>query len=133
MSDPGRRDDEPPEVTSRRGWRYHHLGIPTEVPRPGERYLEEYGMYVSGFERSPFGIEWMRFEEDSPVHELVRNVPHIAFAVPDLEEALEGFELLSEIDSPSPGVRAAMILADGAPVELIEFAPDTKGPSAGSA
>ena len=118
-----RRDYEQPEVTSRRGWRYHHLGIPTEDSRPGEIYLEEFGMYVSGFEDSPFGIEWMRFEEGSPVHELIRKVPHLAFAVPNLEEALEGRELLSSIDSPSRGIRVAMIIADGAPVELIEFAP----------
>jgi len=116
-----RGDNAPPAVTALEGWRYHHIGIPTERPRPGERYIEEYGMYVSGFEQSPYGIEWMRFEKDSPVHELVRKMPHIAFTVPDLEAALEGRELLGEIDSPSPGLRVAMIVSDGAPVELMQF------------
>ncbi len=115
-----RQDHEPPPATAR-GWRYHHLGIPTQTPRAGERYLAEYRMYVSGFETSPYGIEWMRFEADSPVSELVRTVPHIAFEVDDLDAAAQGLELMGPISSPSPGVRVAMIVDNGAPVELIEF------------
>jgi hypothetical protein len=116
-----RQDSELPPATVRDGWRYHHLGIPTRVPHPGEQYLPQFRMFVSGFETSPYGIEWMRFEEDSPLPELVRTVPHIAFAVDDLESALEGKQILSAINSPSDGVRVAMIVADGAPVELMEF------------
>jgi hypothetical protein len=78
-------------------------------------------MHVSGFDTSPYGIEWMRFEADSPVSELVRTVPHVAFEVDDLDAALEGQEVLSPPGSPSDGVRAAMINDNGAPVELIEF------------
>jgi len=48
-------------------------------------------------------------------------VPHIAFEVDDLDAAIQGETLLAEISSPSEGVRVAMILDDGAPVELIEF------------
>ena len=40
---------------------YHHLGIPTTRVRPGERYLTELKVHVSGYETSPYGIEWMRF------------------------------------------------------------------------
>jgi hypothetical protein len=105
----------------RRGWRFHHLGIPTDIPRPGERYLERLKIHVSGFETSPFGVEWMRFDPDCPVPELVRTVPHLAFEVDDLDAALEGEDILSPPDSPSKGVRAAMIVHDGAPIELIEF------------
>ncbi|MBN2556905.1 MAG: hypothetical protein JXA97_13285 [Anaerolineales bacterium] len=115
-----RQDHEPPAV-SRQGWRYHHIGIPTEVSRPDEKYIAVYGMHVSGFETSPYGIEWMRFEEDSPISHLIKTVPHIAFEVDDLEKAIEGKELLGEISSPSKGTRVAMIIDNGAPVELIEF------------
>lgn len=116
-----RLDHEPPAVTAINGWKYHHIGVPTDRPRPGERYIEPYGIYVSGFSKSPFGIEWMRFDDDSPVDELVKTVPHIAFEVDDLEAALEGRDILGGISSPSEGVRVAMIVDDGAPVELIEF------------
>lgn len=116
-----REDHEPPAATAERGWRYHHLGIPTGTPRPGERYIEHLGIHVSGFDTSPYGIEWMRFEPGCPVSELVRNVPHIAFEVDDLDAELEGKEILSEPASPSANVRAAMIVHNGAPIELIEF------------
>ncbi|MFW6202096.1 MAG: VOC family protein [Gemmatimonadota bacterium] len=101
--------------------RYHHMGIPTTEIRPGERYLPELGMYVSGYETSEYGIEWMRFEPDSPLPELVRTVPHVAFEVPQLEAALEGKDVLIEPNSPSPGIRVAFIVDDGAPVEFIEI------------
>ncbi len=78
-------------------------------------------MYVSGFETSPYGIEWLRFEKDCPVSKLVRTVPHIAFEVDNLDEAIAGKELLGEVSSPSDGVRVAMFVHDGAPIELIEF------------
>jgi hypothetical protein len=116
-----RLSHEPPEVVARRGWRYHHVGIPTDVPRPNETYLQKYGLYVSGFPTSPFGIEWMRFEPDSPLHPLIKTVPHVAFEVDDLDAELEGQEVIHPAGSPSDGVRSAMIVVDGAPVELICF------------
>ncbi len=101
--------------------RYHHVGIPTDQPRPGEIYLEHYGVYVSGFETSPFGVEWMRFEPDSPLPEIVKTVPHVAFEVDDLEAAIAGHETLIEPNSPSEGLRVAFILHDGAPIEFLQY------------
>jgi hypothetical protein len=119
-----RKGDEPPAATSVHGWRYNHIGIPTDVPRPGERYLERFKMYVSGFETSACGIQWMRFEPDSPVHALIRSVPHVAFEVDDLQAAIERKEILTPPNSPSEGVTVAIILDSGGPVELLEFRRD---------
>ena len=116
-----RLDHEPPPAVARNGWRYHHLGIPTVIPQPGERYIEHLKVHVAGFDTSPYGVEWMRFDPDCPVPELVRTVPHIAFEVDNLDTALKGKNVLSPPSSPSEGVRAAMIEENGAPVELIEF------------
>jgi len=118
-----RKDHEPPQVTAKLGWRYHHLGIPTHVSRPGEVHLPHLKIHVSGFSTSPFGIEWMRFDDDCPIPELVRTVPHVAFEVDDLDRELKecGLEVLCAPGAPSQGVRAAMVVHDGAPVELIEF------------
>ena len=116
-----RRDHEPPAAIAQFGWRFHHIGIPTDKPRPGERYLENLKMYVSGFETSPYGIEWMRFEHGSPVSELVRTVPHVAFEVDDLDIALKGRKLMGRISSPSEGVKVVMIIDNGVPIELLEF------------
>ena len=116
-----REDHEPPPAMAEHGWRYHHLGIPTDIKHPDEVYLEKFKIYVSGFSSSPYGIEWMRFEPDSPVDELIKTVPHIAFEVDDLDAAIVGRQVLTPPNSPSEGVRVAMIIHNGAPIELIEF------------
>jgi hypothetical protein len=118
-----RLDHELPESVIEWGWRYHHIGIPTNKKMPDEKYLPRYKFYVSGFNTSPFGIEWMRFEDDCPLSELIKTVPHIAFEVDDLDKALSehDFEIISQPGSPSEGVRAALIKHNEAPVELIEF------------
>jgi len=100
---------------------YHHIGIPTQTHRKNETYLEDHRVYVSGYEESPYGVEWMRFLPDSPLPELVQTVPHVAFRVDDLEAELKGKEVLIEPNSPSEGVRVAFIVHNGAPIEFIEI------------
>ena len=118
-----RADNELPLATSKWGWRYHHIGIPSTGPVKGEIYLPQFKLYVAGFSKSPFGIEWMRFESDSPVHELIKKVPHIAFEVDniDLELSMHDFSIITNPNSPAEGIRVVMIEHNGAPVELIEF------------
>lgn len=101
--------------------KYHHLGIPTTIPMPGETYLERYRVFCTDHERNPFRIQWMRYEPDCPLPELVKTVPHVAFEVDDLALALAGHEILIEPNSPSEGVTVAFIVCDGAPVEFLEF------------
>ena len=116
-----RKDWEPPPAVAAWGWRYHHTGVPTSQPRAGERYLAAFKVHVSGFAESPYGVEHMRFEPDSPLPELIRTVPHVAFEVDDLDAALEGKTVIFPPGAPSAGVRAAMIVHDGCPIELITF------------
>ena len=118
-----RKERDLPVSTGRWGWRYHHLGIPTTKKMPGERYIPGMKFYVSGFETSPFGVEWMRFEADSPVDPLIKSLPHLAFEVDDLDHELSvrNLKVLTPPNEPSEGVRVAMVEHNGAPVELIEF------------
>ena len=118
-----RQDQELPEAIEDWGWKYHHLGIPTDTVMPNEKYLPQFKFYVSGFSTSPFGIEWMRFEKDSPIDALIQSVPHIAFEVEDLdfETKNRDFKVITEPNPPAEGVRVAMIEHNGAPIELIEF------------
>jgi hypothetical protein len=101
--------------------RFHHLGIPTQTPHEGERYIEHLKFFVSGYETSPYGVEWMRFDPDCPLPELVKTVPHVAFEVDDLEAELAGKEILIQPNSPSPGVTVAFIIDNGAPIEFLCF------------
>jgi hypothetical protein len=103
------------------GRRYHHIGIPTTVRRDGEIHLPKLKMHVVPHDRSEFGIEWMRFEHDAPYPELVKTVPHVAFVVDDLDEAIEGRHVIIAPNSPSPGVVVAFIEENGAPIELLQF------------
>jgi len=100
---------------------YHHLGIPTGTSRDREEYFERFKMFHTNFDDNPFGFEFLRFEPGCPLPEIVQRVPHIAFKVANLEEALQGHELLIEPNSPSDGVRVAFILYDGMPVEFLEY------------
>ena len=116
-----RRPADPPAAIARDGWQYHHLGIPHDTRHVDEQHLDDLGVHVRGFETSPYGIEWMRFEAHCDVPDIVKTVPHVAFVVPNLAEALQGRQILIAPNQPSPGVRVAFILDDGAPVELLEF------------
>ena len=87
-------------------------------PPADERHLAHLGVYVCGFETSPYGVEWIRFEPHCQVPDVVRTVPHVAFAVDDLDETLKGKDVLIKPNAPTGGVRVAFILDNGAPVEL---------------
>ena len=95
--------------------RYHHIGIPTTESKPGETHLKHLKLFVVSHEKSEFGVEWMRFEADAAVPDLVRRVPHVAFEVADLASELAGREILIPPNSPSDGVRVAFIVENGAP------------------
>jgi len=101
--------------------KYHHLGIPTDKPVKGEVYLKGLKAYHCGYEESEFGIEWMRYEKDCKLPELVKTVPHVAFEVKDVYEAIKGRKVIIEPNSPSEGVIVAFIEENGAPIEFIQI------------
>lgn len=59
-----------PQAIKDWGWEYDHVGIPTTIKKEGERHIPQFKFDVSGFPNSPYGIEWMRFEEDNTMHYL---------------------------------------------------------------
>jgi hypothetical protein len=103
-----------------KGLRYHHIGIPVTHPIEGETYLPDYKFYHCGYEDSEFGIEWMRYEEGCPLPEIVQKIPHVAFQVDDVYEAIKGKHVIIAPNSPSSGVLVAFIEENGAPIELIQ-------------
>jgi hypothetical protein len=101
--------------------RYHHVGIPTDRPLPRKDYSEKYKLSASGYFESPYGVEWMNFDPDCPLPELVKTVPHVAFVVDDLNAAIAGKEILIPPNSPAEGVTVAFIVDHGAPIEFLRF------------
>lgn len=118
-----RADKSLPEAIVDWGWKFHHMGVPTQEVMPGEKYIPHLKFSVSGFPDSPYGVEWMRFDPDSEIHPLIQKVPHLAFVVPDLDYELanRGFKVITPPTLPSDGIRVAMIEHNGAPVELMEI------------
>ena len=53
--------------------RYHHIGIPATESKPGEIHLKHLKLFVVSHQKSEFGVEWMRFEADAAVPDLVRR------------------------------------------------------------
>lgn len=105
-------------------YEYHHMGIPTTQKREGERYSSTFKMYTSGGKNKDFRIQYHRFEADSPLHIAIQTLPHAAFKVDSIDEAIEGKTVILGPYYPFPGFRVAMILDEesGAPVEFIETA-----------
>src|SRR4029077_5140744 len=101
--------------------RYHHVGIPTDKPLPQEDYIEQFKVYASGYLRSPYGVEWMKFDPGCDLPELVKTVPHVAFVVDDIRAAIAGKEILIEPNCPAEGVTVAFIVDNGAPIEFLQF------------
>jgi hypothetical protein len=101
--------------------KYNHVGIPTTGRFEGEIPVARLKVTVSDHQNNPFGIQWQRYWDDSPVPELVKTVPHVAFEVDDLAEAIRGQKVIIAPNSPSDGVLVAMIEVHGAPVELMQI------------
>jgi hypothetical protein len=78
-------------------------------------------VYHYGYEKSEYGIEWMRYEDDCALPEIVKTVPHVAFEVDNVYESIKGKKVLIEPNSPSEGNIVAFIEENGAPIEFIQI------------
>lgn len=102
-------------------YKYHHIGLPTKISQKNEEYNEEWKFYGSGYFESQFGIEWLRIEKDSPLHPLIKTVPHIAFVVKDIKKSILGKKVIYGPNNPDKGVTVCFIEIDGAPIEFLQF------------
>jgi len=100
----------------------HHIGIPTTEVKPNEVYMADAKLYITEIDDSPNKVEWLRFEEGSPMPELLRRSPHIAYVVPSIEQAMAGQEVLLPPFSPKEGMTCGFIIEEGLPIEVIELA-----------
>jgi len=108
-------NDKPPHIT----YRFHHLGIPTDIIQPNERYSEEFKMFTSDHP-GDFRVQFHRFEADSPLHPLITTLPHVALQVDDLADAVIGKEILLGPYEPIEGFAVAIVNDNGVPIELIQ-------------
>ena len=106
--------------------RFHHVGIISDQVQPGEIYVAQTRVHVTNPADHPYRVEYLRFEPDSPVAGPVRDQPHMAFAVDDLEAEIAGEQILLGPFRAMEGLEVAFVLKDGAVFEFMKF----DGPSA---
>ena len=96
----------------------NHFGIPTTVPQPGETYAEGLKVWLTDFTQSKNRIEFLRFELDTWMPELLQKVAHVAYEIPDLDAELKGAKVIVEpMDCGDKFI--AFIEEEGIPVELM--------------
>lgn len=103
---------------------FHHIGLPTDDPQPGEVFVADTRVWITDPRLHPYRVEYLRFEPDSPVRGPLRDMPHVAYRVDDMQAALAGETVILEPFQPSPGFTVAFILKDGAVIEFMTFASD---------
>lgn len=98
---------------------FHHFGIPLQDGVFEGAYSEKAEMYTVD-NPGQFRVQWHRFKDSSPLHNLIKTVPHVAFKVDNLLRAIEDEEVILGPYEPIDGFFVAMINDNGAPIELIE-------------
>ena len=73
---------------------FDHVGYRSYEKRDGEFYYAPNKVWITDSSKHPFSIEWLRYDEDSPVPEEVKNLPHVGFIVESIRDAARGLELL---------------------------------------
>lgn len=100
---------------------FDHIGIVTDERHDGERFVPATRAWVTDFTKHPYRIEWLRFEPDSPVRGPVRERPHVAFRVDDIEAAAAGLTTLLAPFDAGPRIVGFYGTDDGAVVEFVKY------------
>jgi len=108
---------------------FHHVGLPTDDAQAGETYVPATKVWVTDPLKHKYKVEFLRFEPDSPVRGVVRDLPHFAFRVDSLEKAMAGEKVVLGPFEAMPGLKVVFIEKDGVAFEFMEFA---CGPDAAS-
>lgn len=99
--------------------KFDHVGIRSFQKHDGEFYYAPNKVWITDSSAHPFSVEWLRYEEDSPVPEPVKSQPHVGFLVDDLESASRGMKpLLGPLVIDEHTTVAFYQSEDGAVVEL---------------
>lgn len=102
--------------------RFDHVGLRTETPQPGERFVAKTRVWVTDPALHPFRVEWLRYTPESRVPDVLRDRPHIAYRVDAIQAEAQGLrELIAPFASVAGHVVGFYETPDGAVVELMEY------------
>lgn len=101
---------------------FHHIGLVTETEKPGETYYDSLNVWGTDPASDPNKVEWVRFGPDSPLASTpVAKMPHVSWAVDDLDKELEGKDVVVGPLTVAEGIRIAYFMMDGALIEYLEM------------
>ena len=75
---------------------FDHVGITTVLKQQNEDWVEQSRVWVTNPRKHPEHIEFLRYEQDSTVPEIIKANPHVAFRVAALDPHLraDGVEII---------------------------------------
>ena len=103
---------------------YDHLGIPTTRKQAREFWVEQSRVWVTDAHKHRFGVEWLRYEPDSPVTGPLRDQPHLSFRVDrreEIEEIGQGMKVLLKPFDAGFCIAGFYETDDGAIIELVWY------------
>jgi hypothetical protein len=107
---------------------FDHVGIPSTDVQPGETFFEETRVWVTDPRQHPQRLEFLRFEDDSPVTGPLRDQVHLGYRVPKgtLEALMAAPDevILGPWESVKDVLRAGFVVKDGACIEYVEYMGD---------
>lgn len=98
---------------------FDHVGIPTTTPKEGEVYNEGMKVWLTDFAKSPNRIEWLRFDADSWMPQLIQTTTHMAYRVIDPDAEMKGKKVLLPPTDCGGGNWIAFVEEEGIAVELM--------------
>ncbi|WP_111706180.1 hypothetical protein [Lutibacter citreus] len=102
-------------------YKFSHIGIPTTEDKNWDGFCEPGKFHYTDFAKDEYSVEYVKFDNDSDVSEMVKTMPHVSYFVDSIEDAIEGRNVLGAIFSPAIGVRVVYIEHNGSPVEFLEI------------
>ncbi len=103
---------------------FDHVGVTTTVKQPNEDWVEQSRVWVTNPKNHPDHIEFLRYEPDSTVSEIIKNNTHVAFRVDTLEPYLEGAEILIPPFIVGDFLEVVFVRKHGAVFEYLRYLKD---------
>lgn len=97
----------------------NHFGIPTTVVKEGETYSPDMKLFLTNYEESGNRIEFLRFDSDSEMPEILKTHAHIAYDVDCLDEEMAGKKIIMDKTPLSDELTIAFIEEEGIAIELM--------------
>lgn len=99
----------------------HHFGVPTQIEREGESYSADMRLFLTDPMKSKNKIEFLRFEKESQMPEILKSHAHVAYEIDDFASEMAGKKVIMEITKLSDQMSIAFIEEDGIAIELIKL------------